>query len=154
LSSQDVLSVLSQGNEVLEISETFFSTIHTWFPIISKKRINLGMSLRNAGPDIAMLFTAMKLIISQPGSNMIVDSSSDSLYRLAKNFLQLLEANGCLSLPCLQAMILIALYEYSHAIYPAAWMTIGACSRYADILGISPGKEVIGVMDQWVRRSV
>jgi len=130
--SQDVLSLLSQDNIIIETSEEYFKTIHTWMPVISKKRLNLGIAVHHRGPDIAMLFLAMRLITSSPGN-----SNTDRLYRLSKNFLASLEADGCASYLYLQALLLVALYEYSHAIYPAAWMTVGACTRYVELLGLS-----------------
>jgi hypothetical protein len=36
-------------------------------------------------------------------------------------------------------MLLVALYEVGHAIYPAAFMSVAACVRYAHALGIQPG---------------
>jgi len=101
-------------------------------PIPSKKRMNLGIPVQNAGPDLAMLFPAVRLVITP------ADEVGDgSLYSLAKHFLAALERESIVSLLCFQAVVLIALYEYSHAMYPAAWMTIGACARYADMLGLS-----------------
>ena len=129
---QEVLALLTQGNAVVETATEYFGTIHTWMPIISKKRFNLGIAVHNGGSDLAMLFLAMRLIISPPEAEDI-----HLLYRLSKDFLGRLESAGFLSQLCLQAMFLVALYEYSHAIYPAAWMTIAACARYADLLGLS-----------------
>lgn len=57
-----------------------------------------------------------------------------------------LEASGAVSLIYLQAMTLMAVYEYSHSIYPAAWMTVGSCARLAELLGISPGKDSMNIM--------
>lgn len=101
-------------------------------PVISKKRLNLGIAVHHRGPDIAMLFLAMRLITSPPGAN-----NADCLYKLSKSFLASLEADGCASYLYLQALFLVALYECSHAIYPAAWMTVGACARYVELLGLS-----------------
>ncbi|KAI1066806.1 hypothetical protein LB506_012030 [Fusarium annulatum] len=140
-----VLALLSQGNVVLDVSQNYFATIHTWFPMISKKRMDMGLPVQNAGPDLAMLFLGMKLITTPA-----IDITDSTLYDTAKSFLSSLESNGVVSLLCLQAMILVALYEYSHAIYPAAWMTIGSCARYADILGITPGDySPLGQVTTW-----
>ncbi|KAF5649350.1 fungal specific transcription factor factor [Fusarium sp. NRRL 52700] len=140
-----VLALLSQGNVVLDVSQNYFATIHTWFPMISKKRMDMGLPVQNAGPDLAMLFLGMKLATTPS-----VDITDSTLYDTAKSFLASLERNGVVSLLCLQAMILVALYEYSHAIYPAAWMTIGSCARYADILGITPGDySPLGQVTTW-----
>ena len=146
---QDVLAVLSFGNAVIETTSDYFDTIHTWMPFISHKRMNLGIPLRNAGPDLAMLFLAMKLVTSPPAGTGL--PSCDPLYTSAKAFLALFEANGEVSLLCLQAMVLIALYEHGHAVYPTAWMTVGACVRYAEMLGITHSGPRPGVLDQVAR---
>lgn len=101
-------------------------------PVISKKRLNLGIAVYHGGPDIAMLFLAMRLIIIPPRSE-----NANFLYKLAKGFLANLEAASCVSYIYLQALLLVALYEYAHAIYPAAWMTVGTCARIVELLGLS-----------------
>jgi hypothetical protein len=109
-------------------------------PIISRKRIDLGIPFQGGGPDLAMLFLAMKLVTTHP-------ESTESLYETTRAFLRTLEADNVISIRCLQAMILVALYEYSHALYPAAWMTVGACSRYADIIGLSPSGRCLRIIE-------
>ncbi|KAJ3455813.1 hypothetical protein MRS44_017295 [Fusarium solani] len=141
---QDVLGILTQENNVVEIASMYFKTVHAWMPIVSKKRIELGIPLRNSGPDLAMLFLAMRLVTSPPGDC----PSAMPLYSLSQKFLALFESSGGVSIFCLQAMILVALYEYSQAIYPAAWMTVGACARYADLLGITSDREDWDLMDK------
>lgn len=102
---RDVLAVLSQENVVVDTSADYFGTIHHWLPIVSKKRMELGMPLRNGGSDLAMLFLAMKLITAQAE-----EVANGALYSVAKGFLSSLIDNGTVSLLCLQAMVLIALY--------------------------------------------
>lgn len=140
LTSQDVLTILNQANGILEISQTYFNTIHRWMPIISKKRIDLGIPFQGGGPDLAMLFLAMKLVTTRP-------DSTESLYETTRAFFRTLEADNVISIRCLQAMILVALYEYSHSLYPSAWMTVGACSRYADIIGLSPSGRCLKIIE-------
>ncbi|KAI6754871.1 hypothetical protein HG530_012623 [Fusarium avenaceum] len=129
-----ILTILGQENIIIDVSKAYFDTIHKWLPMVSKKRLDMGLPLQNAGPDLAMLFLAMKLI-----TKPITPVPDLTLYREAKAFLALLEGDGVISLLLLQAMILIAVYELGHAIYPAAWMTTGSCARYSDVLGIGPG---------------
>ncbi|KAH8656779.1 hypothetical protein BGZ61DRAFT_510737 [Ilyonectria robusta] len=117
-----VLVLLSQGNIVLDL------------PIVFKKRIDIGLPVQNTGPDLAMLFIGMKLVTTH--ANNI---TAAGLYLTAKNFLTRLESNSTILLLCLQALVLIALYKYSYTIYPAAWITIGSYTYYAEILGLTPG---------------
>jgi hypothetical protein len=146
LTGQDVLTILNQANGILEISQTYFNTIHRWMPIISKKRIDLGISFQGGGPDLAMLFLAMKLVTTRP-------ESTENLYETTRDFLRTLEASNVISIRYLQAMVLVALYEYSHSLYPAAWMTVGACSRYADIIGLSPSGRCLRIIESNVYSS-
>ena len=95
----------------------------------------MGLPVQRAGPDLAMLFLGMKLVTMRPE-----DSACAGVYGMAKDFISSLERNGALSLLVLQAMVLVGLYEYGHGIYPAAWMTTGACARYAEALGLSAGE--------------
>jgi hypothetical protein len=102
--------------------------------------MRLGLSLSDGGPDLALLFLAMRLITSVPSPEM--HSAADShLYAACKRFLAQLESAGTLSVLYLQAMILVALYEFGHSVYPAAWMTSGSCVRYAAMLGLPSYQE-------------
>ncbi|KAK1700892.1 hypothetical protein BDP55DRAFT_688899 [Colletotrichum godetiae] len=114
---QAVLALLGQENTIVEVSQKYFATIHKWLPMISKKRLDMVLSLHNADPDPAMLFLSMRLVTT-PFTHQ-VDLNP---YREAKKFSAPLEENGTISLILLQAIMFIALYEYGHAI----------CSRLDD----------------------
>ncbi|KAK0630123.1 hypothetical protein B0T17DRAFT_589721 [Bombardia bombarda] len=156
---EDVFEILSQGrsgndstgsNAVQEATAEYFDTVHRWFPFISRKRMSLGISLGEGGPDLAMLFLAMKLVTAHPVEG--TPCAATPMYTAAKRFLALLESSGNVSLPHLQSMILVALYEFGHGIYPAAWMSISACSRYAEFVGIPAFKEsslMLGSVATW-----
>ncbi len=90
--------------------------------------------LWEAGPDLALLFLCMKLMITRPQEGL--ESAQHPIYTAAKRFLALMESSGMTSLLVLQSYILVALYEIGQAIYPAAWMSVGACVRYGLLLGI------------------
>ncbi|KAK1492274.1 fungal specific transcription factor domain-containing protein [Colletotrichum cuscutae] len=134
----EVLQHLGDGHAIQHAVNAYFSTIHTWLPIVSKKRMNMGAALSQGGPDLAMLFLAMKLAATSPTDVLAGGSQHMAIYRAAKRFMSLLEHSGATSLMVLQSMTLIAYFEYAHALYPAAWITVAACVRYADFLGL-PG---------------
>lgn len=93
--------------------------------------------LWEAGPDLALLFLSMKLITSPPQEG---EASQTVLYFAARRFAGHLEDSGFVSVLVLQAKILISLYEVGHAIYPTAWISVGACARYGVMLGINGSK--------------
>uniref|UniRef100_L2G8K8 Fungal specific transcription factor n=1 Tax=Colletotrichum fructicola (strain Nara gc5) TaxID=1213859 RepID=L2G8K8_COLFN len=137
----EVLQHLGDGTSVQSSIATYFTTVHPWLPIVSKKRMNMGVALSQGGPDLAMLFLAMKLMTTHPEPDSNMPAAGMPLYRAAKRFMSLLENGGATSLMALQSMLLIAHFEYAHGIYPAAWITTGSCVRYADFLGLPTFQE-------------
>jgi hypothetical protein len=93
----------------------------------------------------------MKLITSRPQDGL--ESSQHPLYVSAKRFIALLEATGTATLLMLQANILVTWYEYGQAIYPAAYMTAGWCTRYGNMLGISGNTYATDLLGRVVRSS-
>ncbi|GKT41743.1 sorbitol dehydrogenase [Colletotrichum spaethianum] len=127
---------LGDGAAVQQTVNAYFSKTHAWLPIVSKKRMHMGTALAQGGPDLAMLFLAMKLMNTRPVPG--VATAHLAVYRAAKRFLSQLENGGATSLMVLQSMVLVAYFEYAHAVYPAAWVSVASCVRYADFLGL-PG---------------
>jgi hypothetical protein len=103
-------------------------------PIVSKTRLH-GKLLNPLAPrrsDVALLLLCMHLIAMLPAE---VPMSRTPEYIAAKRFQSEPEGSGAFSPQDLQSGVLIALYEYGHAIYPAAYLTIGGLATY----GISSG---------------
>ncbi|KAL2698184.1 hypothetical protein AAEP93_010894 [Penicillium crustosum] len=135
---QDILQLLGDLDEIQLTAMRFFKHIHQWMPFISKKRfydLYLQPAFRSR-PDIVLLLLALKLITTFPPA---VEES--------------------FSILVLQAGVLIALYELGHGIYPAAFLSIGACARYAHALGINvsrtaPNRRVLTLVEVEERRRV
>lgn len=132
-----ILDLVGDPDEVRATADTYFARIHTWMPFIAKRRVYdtyLHVNLPSH-PDLVFLFLAQKLIttLSSTGSQTM----RTPLYSATKHFHLELETSSMLSVPLLQGNLLIALYEIGHAIYPAAYLTIGSCARYAYALGIN-----------------
>jgi len=115
-----------------------------WWSILCKQKfysqiINPLSQLRT---DTALLIISMKLLMWDPS-----ESDSDpktELYRRAKEFQFDVEASGVGTVHILQANVLIALYEFTHALYPAAFLSIGKCARF----GVAFGFDQIGGQGQ------
>ncbi|PNP43648.1 hypothetical protein TGAMA5MH_04620 [Trichoderma gamsii] len=137
---QHVLQLLGSLDEIRLTADKFFGHIHQWMPFISKKRF-YDLYIQppfHSRPDIALLLLALKLITTLP----LADSPNPrtTFYHAVKHFY--LEVEGSFSLLVLQAGILVALYELGHGIYPAAFLSIGQCARYAHTLGLNTGHMV------------
>jgi hypothetical protein len=83
----------------------------------------------------------MKLYCTAPPG---ASGGRTELYGIAKQFHFGVETAGLMSIHVLQAGVVIALYELSQAIYPAAHLSVSACARYGFALGIDKlGLELI-----------
>jgi hypothetical protein len=149
---QDVLELLGDGATLQATITEYFATVHKWMPIFSQKRLtrNMANPLWEAGPDLALLFLCMKLVISRPQDG--IESSQNHIYVSAKRFIALLEATGTATLLMLQANILVTWFEYGQAIYPAAWMSAGWCTRYGNMLGINGNEHTTDLLGRPVGR--
>ncbi|KAF2441019.1 hypothetical protein P171DRAFT_393830 [Karstenula rhodostoma CBS 690.94] len=133
----EVLDLIGDVDEVRLTSDKYFARTHPWMPFVSKKRF-YDIFMRktpSAHPDVALLFLAQKLITTPPSSSS--QSVRTPLYEVTKCYHSHLGGSSVFSVPILQAGILLALYEIGHAIYPAAYLTVGACARYAYALGLN-----------------
>jgi hypothetical protein len=118
--------------DIQAVAERFFTSVHIWMPIISRLRFcsTLLSRLTYKKAELYLLVLSMKLCSTRE------KPLNPTLYETVKLFHFKLQSSGVLSVLVLQAAVLIALYELGHAIYPAAFLSIGSCARYAVALGI------------------
>lgn len=129
------LTALGSSAQLREMIEDYFATVHTYFPMISKIRLyqHLANPLHEPGADIALLFLAMKLACSEIPEGM---PPQIQLYQDVKSFYHYIEAQNGFSIQMMQALLLIALYEAGHSIYPAAYLSIGNAARLGHAMGL------------------
>nr|POE51647.1 hypothetical protein CFP56_25854 [Quercus suber] len=131
-----ILPFVGDFGDIVATATKSFEHIDPWMSFISRKRffdLHLTSSFRNR-PDVVLLVLALKLIATLPSPGL--RSPRTPLYHALKQFYLETETSSILSIQVLQAGILIALYEVGHGIYPAAFLSIGACARYAHVMGL------------------
>jgi hypothetical protein len=134
---------IGETSSIRDISISFFESIHSWMPIISRRRFytHLLHPLSRRQTELSLLAICMKLYCTTPPEG---SDGRTELYRIAKQFHFDVETAGILSIHVLQAGVVIALYELSQAIYPAAHLTVSACARYGFAMGVDKlGLELI-----------
>lgn len=121
-----------------EIAAEYFEITHPWIPVISKKRFydHLLNPLSQLRADVILLIFSMKLIAWSPLEPAEQCKPKTQAYLAVKRALFEAEVAGIFTVQLLQASLLVAVYEFGHGIYPAAYMSVGACARYGLALGI------------------
>ncbi len=140
-----------------ETCETYLTTIQSWLPMLSRKRLHGSLATRavSQSPDDTLLILCMKLCTHckqdvGPGKQPDTD-----VYSTAKQCCFYAESGGFLSLRLVQSLVLLAVYELGHAIYPAAYLTIGRASRLAGVMGLHSRKHTRQLFvdpDTWTLR--
>ena len=129
------LAALGDSAQLRAMIEQYFTTVHTYFPIVSKIRLyqHLANPAHEPGADIALLFLAMKLITTELPEGM---PPQTQLYTDVKSFFSYIESQNRFSIQMMQAQLLISLYELGHAIYPACYLSIGHAARLGHAMGV------------------
>lgn len=117
----------------------YFTNTHAWLPIVSRARMHndLSLPLDKISRDLALLYPCMRLI----GERLpqALQNPQTSYYLSVKEYFFFVESAGFLSVNLLQAGILLVFYEFGHAIFPAAFTTIGRCAKMGQAMGIHHG---------------
>ncbi|KAL4786811.1 hypothetical protein BJX76DRAFT_354812 [Aspergillus varians] len=132
----DVVFHLGDSQQVRDTAIKFVQLTRPWMPIVSRKR-HLAAVLNPLSPcrrPAALLALCMKLCCLPVLNDEAAERNS--LYRLVKQFYCEVESTEDLCLQVLQAAVFIAVFEIGDAIYPAAYLTVGACARYGIAMGL------------------
>lgn len=133
--------------------DEFFNVADTWISFIPEKELRSGFSseFNNLNGEEMLLLACIRLVTEPlPGG----DPATKQYLAVKMTFLNT-EIYGVLSVRLLQSLLLLLLYEYGHGIYPGAYMTLGACTRYLAALRIETGPcsvESSGWIDIELRR--
>ncbi|KAL9115940.1 MAG: hypothetical protein Q9227_000308 [Pyrenula ochraceoflavens] len=133
----DVLMLLGDPQEFQNLADKYFQTVHTWLPVVSKRRLyqQLHAPSAQSTADLALLFLCIKLLVHVPPDDDGT-GSVDTIYQAAKQFFNAVESGGIMTLRLVQAAILISAYEVAHGIYPAAFLSTGHAARLSQTIGL------------------
>ncbi|KAL7904110.1 hypothetical protein GGI35DRAFT_242218 [Trichoderma velutinum] len=125
--------------DLQNIVTEYIQRIHWWIPILSRNQLLLSLESPLAGTetDLLLLVLAMKVLLWNPSAEHSTNTNPRTEgYLLARRAIDEAVLAGAMSCRLLQAQILLAVFELGHAIYPAAYLSVGACARYGTALGV------------------
>ncbi|RAL12397.1 uncharacterized protein BO97DRAFT_443038 [Aspergillus homomorphus CBS 101889] len=135
--AQEILQ--ATGLYLDEISVRYFQGIHTFVPIVSRRRFHARLLSFGADPqpDFALLLLCMGLLThwvdspdhSNPQRNLRAEDKAH--YVATKSLLAQAQALCAPTTHLIQAGVLLAVYEYAHGHPEQAFVTIGSCARMA-----------------------
>ena len=134
--SRCVSEALGSRDNIEHVVARYFSTTNTWFAIVD--RVEFETLLNNTwvvpSAEMSVLLLGMSLITRLPQNNNL-NGMADSVYLSVRAMLSVVKAKVCLSIPLMQAELLIAMYETSHGMHEQAYMSVGSCFQISRALG-------------------
>lgn len=127
-----ISSLVGDVSMIRGIAASYFTTIHRWLPIVSKQGFfsHLLNPMAQRQTELNLLVLCMKLCSTASLDESGNGGAKTTLYRITKRLHQEAEVAHILSIHVLQAGVLLAFYELSQALYPAAYLNVAACARY------------------------
>lgn len=136
-----VLDTHRDPGHVREAVASYFKGINTWFPVIDQSVFEgqLESMFENPTAEICVLVLCMSVIASSPDEPKPKPSPKskskrnanaglgDNAYHSAKATLTLVQSKLQMTRTMLQAELLIAMYEFSNAMFQQAYMSLLRC---------------------------
>lgn len=121
---------------IRNIVKNYYMMYDSWLPIISRESLLQGLNVpvEDTNVDAALLYLCMRLIAERLPEAL--QNPQTSFYLSVKEFFFLVESAGLLTIQLLQGGLLLAVYELGHAIFPAAYLTIGRCTKIGQAMNI------------------
>jgi hypothetical protein len=134
----NIIARLSSTNP-REIMTAYSETIHPWFSIFSQSTLSKQhpTTWDTASVDFVLLCFAIILLNSAPRESQgtyVLSSELRPKYLMSKAWIALLEGAGLNSIDFVKARLLVNIFEVSHGLYPAAYLSVAATVRAADAL--------------------
>lgn len=131
-----LLEVVESRQGVENVTQAYFRDVNSLFTIIPEGLFErqLDEMWMNPSAETAVLVLCMRLIIRPPNANPL-SGMADRHYLSTKTMLSIVQSKVPMSIPLLQAELLIALYEYKHAMPQQAYMSVGNCFQMSRAFG-------------------
>ena len=129
-------SIIGEDSNILRFTTAYLETVHTWFPVLNRTQV-LSLSGPISPTATSSLLSVCMLLINKSPNNLELSSETLSIYTFLKGSVGLLDGIEINTLELLQCRLLVTLFEFSHGMYPAAYISIGAASRATSALKMS-----------------
>ncbi|AEO70175.1 85e784a5-aa62-49f1-8cce-aec5911353d2 [Thermothielavioides terrestris] len=130
-----LLDILITRPRVMEAVDQYFAGVNSWFTIVERASFEerLEAAWAKLPAEDSILALCMALIARPP--NQRPSKIGDTVYLSTKAILSLVQCKVPMSVPLLQAELLVALYEFSQSMPQQAYLTLGRCLQMTKAFG-------------------
>ncbi|KAK4129206.1 hypothetical protein N657DRAFT_639781 [Parathielavia appendiculata] len=133
-----LMEIHHNKSKVMDAVSLYFDGINTWFTII--ERVSFEAQLESTWDDLSAETSIMVLcmaLVALPSNQKQGRGMADATYTSIKSVLSAVQSELPIpmSVPLLQAELLVALYEFSHSMPQQAYLSLGRCFQMTRALG-------------------
>lgn len=118
--------------------QSYFNYVHAVLPMVNRHRFFGELEVSSHRPEMKSLSYSIALLGATVTPEQV--EAERNFYHHAKKYLSIAESDdeapGFNSLNMLQAVILIAYYEFRRTSFARAWLSLGRANRLAKMLGL------------------
>lgn len=119
----------------VELCSAWFDKFHGWFPILHPPTIMQTLQDISISLELSPLYVVLKAIaaVTLPHVGFVTSLSHDQRRMISADYAQdiALHAMDSLSLPSLQAVLIVSVLEYGNGKLSKFWNLIALCKRYS-----------------------
>ncbi|KAF5723465.1 hypothetical protein FMUND_1789 [Fusarium mundagurra] len=143
------------GQSPLQAGKRFLDNFQRWLPIIAPRRLheNIELSERGLpGADVSVLLLSICLVTLRSGGDLDDPFLHHSAVHVTvKTLYAQVQAIMHASIALVQAGLIISAYEYASSQIDSAYISIAACIRMAQVVGIDAVYEKLGAVQEETR---
>ncbi|KAL2165399.1 hypothetical protein VTH06DRAFT_697 [Thermothelomyces fergusii] len=131
-----LLDIFVNKQGIREAVSSYFDGVNTWFTVVERAAFEreLESDWDNLRAETSATALCMALI-ARPPNQRSSKGMGDTVYPSTKAILSLVQSKVPISTRMLQAELLVAMYEFSHAMPQQAYLTLGRCLQMTRAMG-------------------
>ncbi|KAK4100692.1 hypothetical protein N658DRAFT_427224 [Parathielavia hyrcaniae] len=131
-----LLEIHHNKQKVMDAVSLYFGGANTWFTIV--ERASFEAHLESTWDDLSAETSVVALcmaLVAQPPNQKQSKGMSDATYTSVKSALSAVQSELPMSVPLLQAELLVAMYEFAHSMPQQAYLSLGRCFQMTRAFG-------------------
>ncbi|KAH7194147.1 heterokaryon incompatibility protein-domain-containing protein [Fusarium oxysporum] len=143
------------GQSPLQAGKRFLDNFQRWLPIMAPRRLHEHVELSERGlpgADVSVLLLSICLVTLRSGGDLADPFLHHSAVHVTvKTLYAQVQAITHASIPLIQTGVILSAYEYASGQIGSAYISIAACIRMAQVVGVDAAYDKLGAVQEETR---
>ncbi|EMT67739.1 hypothetical protein FOC4_g10005848 [Fusarium odoratissimum] len=143
------------GQSPLQAGKRFLDNFQRWLPIMAPRRLHEHVELSERGlpgADVSVLLLSICLVTLRSGGDLAdLFLHHSAVHVTVKTLYAQVQAITHASIPLIQTGVILSAYEYASGQIGSAYISIAACIRMAQVVGVDAAYDKLGAVQEETR---